>query len=358
MYDDKDFETILKNMCGRVDEGISTEEGTLVNFALAPAAAELEEFYHNLEVAELNGSALTCDREHLILFGKENNLPIKTATNAVWLAEFNVSFEVGERFEAGDMTYVSREQVAEGKYYLECETPGTQGNKKPEDELLPIEFIEDYQTGELIELIKKAEDDEETEVYRERYLAERRQEYAVSGNRADYKKFIKEMAGVGGIKQERVKQQHKKIDTYILSSTWGRPSDDVVAAVQQAVDPKENQGDGEGKAPFWHVVDIYPVNTEEINISAEFEFSAGISFETVQQNIEDAADRYFVELNKTWEESGKNGLVVRVLKITEVMAKVEGVTDIRNLLLNGADENITLHKNAIPVRGQIENVTV
>lgn len=356
MYDNKDYDTILGDMCARVNGSINTGEGTLVNFALAPAAAELEEAYNNLEVADLNGSALTCDREHLIIFGNENNIPIKTATNAKWLAEFNVDFEVGERFEAGELTYISIEKVAEKKYYLECETAGTEGNTKPDDELLPIEFIDDYETGDLIELVEEATDDEETEVYRERYLAERKQEYTMSGNRADYKKFIKELIGVGGVKQERVKKEHKRINTYIISSLWGKPSDDIIAQVQQAVDPKDSQGDGEGKAPFWHVVDVYPVETEEINISAKFELSPGANFETVLPSIEEAISRYFTELNKTWEDTGKNGLIVRALKVAEAMASVESVIDIQELLLNGSEDNITLHRNTIPVKGAIANV--
>lgn len=355
MYDNKDYDTILGDMCARVNDNISTREGSLVNFALAPAAAELEELYNNLEVADINTSALTCDREHLIIFGNENNIPIKIATNAVWLAEFDVDFEVGERFEAGELTYISIEKVADRKYYLECETAGVEGNVKPDDELLPIEFIDDYENGELVELIEEAVNDEDTEVYRERYLAERKQEYAMGGNRADYKKFIKELIGVGGVKQERVRKEHKRINTYIISSAWGKPSDDVVAQVQQAVDPKENQGDGEGKAPFWHVVDVYPVDTEEINISAKFELSPPETFETILPNLEKAVGRYFIELNKTWEDSGKGGLVVRALKVAEAMADVEGVIDIQDLLLNGTEGNITLHRNAIPIKGVIAN---
>ncbi len=356
MYEDKDYETILQSMCARVPKGIGTGEGTLVSFALAPAAAELEEAYNNLETADLNGSALTCDREHLILFGKENNIPIKTATSAVWLAEFNVDFDVGERFESGDLTYVSLEKISEKKYYLQCETPGREGNALPDDELLPIEFIDDYEYGNLIELVEAAEDDEETEAYRERYLAERRQEYAMSGNRADYKKFIKSLAGVGGIKQERVKKEHKRIDTYILSSAWGKPGDDVIAMVQQMVDPIGSQGEGEGKAPIWHMVDIYPVDTEEINISAKFELSAGVSFEAVRPGIEEAVDRFFIELNKTWEDTGKDGLTVRVLKVADAMAGVEGVVDVQNLTLNDLQQNVILDRNAIPVRGEISHV--
>lgn len=356
MYDNKDYESILERMRGRVSGDIGTGEGTLVNFALAPAAAELEELYSNLEVNELNGSALTCDREHLIILGNENNIPIKEATYAIWLAEFNVNFEVGERFEAGELTYLSIIKVEEGKYFLKCETAGAEGNIKPDDELLPIEFIEGYETGELKELIEAAEDEEDTEIYRARYLAERRQEYTAGGNRADYRKFIKGLPGVGGIKQERVTKEYKRIKTYVLSALWGRPDDAVIAAVQQAVDPKESQGDGEGKAPFWHVVDIYPVDTEEISISAKFELSEGVSFAMVQQSVEEAVENYFTELNKTWEGTGKNGLTVRVLKVAEAMAGVEGVVDVKELTLNGMEHNITLDRNAIPVKGVVTDV--
>lgn len=356
MYDNKDYDTILGDMCARVDGSISKGEGTLVNFALAPAAAELEELYNNLEVADLNGSPLTCDREHLIVFGNENNIPIKTATNAVWLAEFNIDFEVGERFEAGDLTYISIEKAEAGKYYLKCETAGPEGNTKPDDELLPIEFIDEYDNGNLVRLVQAGENDEETEVYRERYLAQRKQEYAMSGNRADYKKFIKGLIGVGGVKQERVKKDYKRIKTYIISSLWGKPSDDIIEQVQQAVDPKDNQGDGEGKAPFWHIVDIYPVDTEEINISAKFELSAGVNFGNVLPGIEEAVSKYYTELSKTWEDTGKNGLVVRALKVAEAMASVENVIDIQELLLNGSENNITLDRYTIPVKGVITNV--
>lgn len=355
MYDNKDYDTILEGMRARVN-GVNKGEGTLVNYALAPAAAELEEAYNNLEVADLNGSALTCDREHLIIFGNENNIPIRSATAAVWLAEFNTDFEVGERFEAGDLTYISIERVTEGKYYLECETAGTEGNIKPEDELLPVEFIDDYENGKLVELVQEATDDEETETYRARYIAERKQEYTMSGNRADYKKFIKELTGVGGIKQERVRKLHKCIDTYILSAQYKKPSDDIITAIQQVVDPLGNQGDGEGKAPFFHVVDIHPVNTVEINIRAKFELSTDVFFETVLPQIEEAVEQYFIELNKTWEETGKNGLVIRALKVADAMAGVEGVIDVQDLLLNGGDDNITLDRNAIPIKGVIENV--
>lgn len=356
MYDDKYYDKILEDMSGRVDEEISTEEGSLVFFALAPAAAELEELYNNLEVAGLNGNILTCDRDHLILFGEENNTPIKTATNAIWLAEFNTDFDVGERFEAGDMTYISINKAEDKRYYLKCETAGKAGNIKPDDELLPIEFIEEYDTGELIELIEPAVDDEETETYRIRLLEERKQENVISGNRADYRKFIKGLTGVGGVKQERATGECKRIKTYIISSTWGKPSDEIVEEVQQAVDPKGRQGEGEGKAPFFHVVDIIPVETEEINVSAKLELLPDYSFDQLLPDIREAIDSYFTELSKGWEATEKEGLIVRVLKIADAITGIEGVIDVSDLMLNGQEGNIELGSNTIPIRGRISNV--
>lgn len=349
-----DFESTLERMENRIDGDISKGEGSLVGFALAPAAAELGELYNEIEINDLNGSPLTCDREHLIMFGQCNNIPIKTATNAVWLAKFNVNFEVGERFEAGDLSYISIQKVGNNKYYLECEQSGSAGNVKPTDELLPVDFIEDYESGELVELIQEATDDEETEVFRSRYIAERKQGTAASGNRAFYQKLIKAEYGVGGVKLERVTDGRRRIDAYIISSKFAKPADDVINAVQQTIDPIGKQGDGVGEALFFHIVDIKPVEEKAINISATFELEKNVTFEDVLEDLQIAVDNYFTELNKTWET--EENLTARVLKITEAMAAVIGVIDITDVLLNGTGDNIVLGKNEIPVRGVIENV--
>lgn len=355
MYDDKDYETILEGMKQRVSGDVSKEEGTLLAFSLAPAAAELEELYNDMEVADLNTSPLTCDREHLLVFGANDNIPVKEASNAVWLAEFNVDFEVGERFEAGDLTYISTQQVEAGKYYLQCETAGAEGNVKPDDELLPIDFIEEYETGELIELIEAATDDEDTEVYRERYLAEKKVEHSMSGNRAAYHKLITSQTGVAGVKMERVTKERKRINAYILSATWGKPSDEVVAAVQEVIDPIGQQGDGAGEAPWWHVVDVYPVSETTIDINATFTLESEYSFDDLKEQLAAAVDEYFIELNKTWENEAY--LTVRALRLAEKMASISGVVDIQDILLNGTSDNIELEPNAIPVRGVIENAS-
>lgn len=349
-----DYESNLERMQNSIEGDISKGEGCLVGFALAPAAAEIEEIYNNLEVADANSSPITCDKEHLIVFGSDDNIPIKEASPAIWLAIFNEDFEVGERFECGDMTYLSTQKIDTGKYYLECETLGVEGNKKPDDELLPIEFISENFAGELTEIVQEAADEEDTEVYRERYLTEKKTDNAMAGNRAAYKKMITSLAGVAAVKMVRVTEERKRIEAYILSSQYGKPTDEVISAAQSTIDPLEQQGDGAGKAPWWHVVDICPVEETTINIKAKFTLSEGETFENILDALEAAVDEYFIDLNKTWEE--EKNIVVRSLRVAEKMAAVTGVVDIQEMTMNELDSNLELGEFAIPVRGVIENV--
>lgn len=351
----KDFETILSEMKNSIDGNISKGEGTLTMFALSPAAAEFEELYSNMEVADQNSSPLTCDKEHLLLFGQGDNIQIKKATPAIWLAKFNSDFEPGQRFECGAFTYISTEQIKTGEYYLQCEIPGTIGNVKPNEELLPISFISEGFKGRLDMLIKEGTDEEDLEIYRKRYLEEKKNGGIMSGNRAAYKKNIKEIPGVGGVKLERVTETRKRINAYIISSSYKKPDKELVDKVQEAIDPIKHQGEGMGLAPWFHVVDIHPVNKVEINISAKLTLSSGVTFESIEGKLKNAVDEYFFELNKTWEN--EETLVVRILRVAEKLGAVDGVLDVQNLSLNNSKDNLELSKYEIPARGGITNVT-
>ena len=202
-------------------------------------------------------------------------------------------------------------------------------------------------------MIEEAKDDEDTEVYRERYLAEKRTENVMSGNRASYKSKITSITGVAAVKLVRVTKTRKRIDAYIMSSMWGVPSAEVVNLVQTTMDPIGQQGDGCGEAPFWHIVDINPVTAVTININAKVTMQTGVKFDDVKAAITQEIDKYFVELNKTWEN--ESNLTVRALRVAESMASVPGVVDVQELKLNGIADNIALGAYEIPTRGEVTN---
>ena len=106
--------------------------------------------------------------------------------------------------------------------------------------------------------------------------------------------------------------------------------------MQQAIDPIGQQGDGAGAAPWFHVVDIYPVEETTINISAKFTLSDDATFEGILEDLKAAVDGYFVELNKTWEDETE--LVVRTLRVAERMGAVTGVVDVQEETYEGLQD--------------------
>ena len=285
-----------------------------------------------------------------MLRAKERGIEPFPASNAVWKAEFNICININSRFSAGELTYICTEEMQPGKYRLMCEQAGTRGNIKQE-ELTPIAYIDGFEKGELTELLKPARDDEETEAFRARYISAVAAAQAFGGNRAQYKAMMCETAGVGACKIYRVTRDEMRIKIYFLDSTYKTPNDILVSDVQEIMDPLGKQGEGEGKAPIFHVVDIFPCSSEIVNIAAEITVDTGYTWDDLLPGIQQAIDNYFLELAKGWEN--EEYVTVRMLRVNAAIAGVEGIVDAQDTTLNGKHENLLLDPNAIPVRGVI-----
>lgn len=349
-FDDKTLNNIMIDLKRTVHGGISTEEGTLIDHSFRGAAAEFEQAYIELGLIEQNGYAETADREHLILRAKEKGIEPLPATNAVWKAEFDIDIELNTRFSAGELTYICTEKIESGKYRLMCEQTGTRGNTK-RGELAPIEYINGYNSGELTELLKPARDVEETEAFRARYISTVTAVRAFGGNRAQYKAMMQEIEGVGACKIYRVTRDERRIKIFFLDSTYKTPSDALVADVQEIIDPIGKQGEGEGKAAIFHIVDVCPCLSEAVNIEAEITLDTGCKWEDLLRGIQENIDGYFYELAKSWEN--EEYIIVRILKVNAAIAGVEGVVDVQGTALNGNKENLLLDPNAVPIRSVI-----
>lgn len=350
LFDDKTQNNILIDLKAAADPVTNTEEGTLIDHSFRGAAAEFEQAYIALGLIDQNGYAKTADREHLILRAKESGIEPFPASNAVWKAEFNVDIALNTRFSAGELTYLCMEKIEPKKYRLMCEQAGIQGNKKQE-ELTPIEYTEGFESGELTELLKPARDEEETEAFRARYISIVSAAQEFGGNRAQYKKIMHEIEGVGACKIYRVTKNDRRIRIYILDSTYAAPNETLISEVQEIMDPIGKQGDGEGKAIIFHTVDIYPCMSEIVNIEADITIDTGYTWEELLAGIQEKIDSYFLELAKSWENEAY--ITVRTLKVNAAIASVEGIIDVQETAFNGKKENLLLNPNAIPVRGAI-----
>ena len=129
------------------------------------------------------------------------------------------------------------------------------------------------------------------------------------------------------------------------------PKAELVSEIQEKLDPLGKQGEGEGEAAMFHIVDVYPCASEIVNIEAEVTIDTGYTWESLLPNIQEKIENYYLELAQAWE--GEDYLTVRILKINAAIASVEGVVDVQGTTLNGKQENIILDSNTIPVRGTI-----
>lgn len=351
MFEDKTLENILDDLKDAAGGDMSAEEGTLTDHALRGAAAEFEQAYIALGLIGQNGYAETADREHLILRAKERGIEPFPASNAVWKAEFNMDIEPDERFSAGELTYVCIGKMGERQYRLMCEQPGTEGNARQED-LMPIEFIDGFEEGELTELLEPARDEEETEAFRARYLSIIKAAQAFGGNRAQYVEMARGIEGIGACKIYRASKNEKRIRIYFLDNSYQTPDEAFVADVQEIIDPAGKQGEGEGLAPMFHVVDVCPCGSKEADIEAEITLDTGYAWENLLPDVQNAIDGYCLELAKSWENEER--VTMRILRVNAAIASVEGIVDVQGTMINGSGENLILGPNEIPVRGVIE----
>lgn len=352
MFEDKTYENIMAEMMAEMPDGVNTEEGSLIWNACAKQAMMLEEAYLAMCDLEDNLYADTQDEEHLILNGSDKGIYIREATKAIVKGVFSQQIESGIRFTANDLNYMVLDTIGENTYSLECEEGGNVGNIAG-GELSPIDFVEDYQGGEIKGILIPGTDREDIEEYRKKILA-LKDAYYYGGNRADYVRFIESVPGVGAVKVKRRTDEDPYIYPYVLDSEYHVPAGELINNVQTIVDPEENHGDGDGIAPIGHRVKILPAVAATINITSEITYNNGYSQEALQSYIDQAIDTYFLELKKEWKST--ESLTVRISQIEARVIAIEGILDIADTKLNEGNTNIVLGYGEIPERGMVNGV--
>lgn len=404
MYENETYETILARMLQKSVENnrkLDTREGSLLWLGEAPAAVELQNLYIALDNIYQETFADTATRYYLIQRAKERGIYPEDATPAVLelsITPTSLHLALGTRFSIGELNYsVTKEKDEPGKYEITCETPGEAGNNYT-GAVIPIEYIAGLQTCTVTALLVPGEDEEDTEVFRQRYLDSLNYQ-PFGGNVRDYQTKIKAIPGVGGVKiyrawngnirpadfkppasaqawvegleaAEEIKTWVKAIyqaavnnlltvggtvKCVIISSDFKAPSTTLVDNVQTAIDPEQNAGEGLGLAPIGHVVEISGVTEDKVNVSFHLTLNTGFQWEDVQTQISESITEYFQTLSQGWEEQ-QGGLIVRVAQIETRVLQISNVIDIEKTKINGIAGNYTLDENAIPSLGTVTNL--
>lgn len=354
MFEDRTYENIMAEMMADMPSDVSTEEGSLIWNACAKQAMQLEEAYLALREVEDNMYADTQDEEHLIRNGQDKGIKITMASCAEVCAVFLQEIDPGTRFTANDMNYCVQERM-EGDGFLyrtKCEEAGPTGNIG-QGELTPIDFVTDYQGGNIISILAQGMAQEDIEEYRQR-VKDFNNSRHFGGNRSDYVRFIENLDGVGAVKVKRREEGDEYIYPYILDTSYGVPLESLVRSVQEDVDPEQVHGDGDGIAPIGHKVIIKAAVGAYINIDADITYDDGYSQEALQSQIIEKIDEYMGELARTWRD--RDEIMVRIAQIETRLLGIEGIVDVENTKLNGESRNVTLAYEEIPIRGTINGI--
>ena len=353
MYENLTYEELLSRALSRVASDVDKREGSLIMNAIAPVSAEHSNIYILLDAIIQNGYADTAIRKYLVLRCKERGITPYEATKAVLKGKFNMEIPIGSRFSLNELNYeaIAFIERVDGFFYyqMQCESSGTEGNKYF-GELTSIEYIDKDLKGELVDLLIPADDEEDTEALRARYLNSFNSS-AFGGNKQDYKEKVKAMDGVGGVVVIPVWRGGGTVKLIIIDSEFNVASTVLVDTVQEAIDPSP-QGTGVGIAPIGHIVTVVSAVEKLINITCTLTLIEGYTWEQVKVSAEKAIKDYLLEMRKAWENGG---LVVRVSQIENRLLNLDGVLDIANTKINGIEDNLVLAEDELPVFGGVVN---
>ena len=406
MYEAQTYESILARMLQKalsINSNLDTREGSLVWYGDAPAAVELQNLYIALDTVLNETFADTATRPYLILRAAERGLKPQPASPAILqmaITPTTLFLPLNTRFSIGELNYYVSADRGSGNYELTCETAGEAGNNYT-GTVIPIEYVDGLETCKITSVLVPGEDEEDTELFRQRYLNSLNAQ-AFGGNQIDYIEKVNAIPGVGGVKVYRAWNGDLKpanmippkeaeawieglsgvpepvklwLDTVyaaaknnmftvggtvklvVINSTFTVPSPTLVEQVQTAVDPLQNAGEGVGIAPIGHVVRVEGVQEETVDLGFALYYQRGWSWEDVSGYVTEAINGYFLELAQSWADQDE-ALVVRISQIESRLLGITGILDIANTTINEKAANHTLALDHIPVLGSLAPTTI
>lgn len=347
MFENITFDLIMSRMLNRISDDMDKREGSIIYDALAPAAVELQLAYLEMDNMLNEVFADTASREYLIRRAKERGLTPKEATQAILKAEFTPADVkvLNQRFSCGELNYVVTELISNGLYKVKCESAGVVGNSNF-GIMTPIEYISELETAKLIEVLIPGEDEEATEVFRQRYMSSLQSD-AFGGNIQDYKEKLHGLAGVGGVKVYRAEEWNGAgtVKLVIQDSNFKVPATDLITGLQELIDP--NNGSGEGIAPIGHQVAVIGVESGDVEVKGKLILSDDIQYEDIQEEVVATVRSYFDELNSQWEDVEQ--IIIYPAQIISRLMNIKGIVnvDTSTLTINGSAGNVYLNKNGI-----------
>lgn len=352
MYENMTYERIQRRVLNRVKPQYDKREGSIIFDATAPISFELAEAYIMAEVILKETFAYTASRWGLELRASEFNIYPEPATPAEVEAKFNKPIDIGTRFNSDKYNFYAAEVLDKSNhiYKLVCETPGIGGNTCIGD-ITPISQIGGLEVAKITKLITPGEDEEDTEVFRQRYIKALKSK-AYGGNGDDYNEKVRKIHGVGGVKTYRCWNGGGTVKCVIINTQYKSPDNEMINEVQQEIDPTQD-GKGYGVAPIGHIVTVVGAREVPINVQATITVKGGYTTTELTQSITEKINEYLIDKRIEWStQTDKQYVTVRSAFILSKILDVKGVKDCI-LTVNGNNTKLDLASDEIPIIGNI-----
>lgn len=267
------------------------------------------------------------------------------------------TIQEGAIFETADKTQfkaLSTQTVKQGdNIEIECLTAGIIGNVPKNS----ITIIPATITGIVAvtneEAFTNGYDAETKEDLLERYY-EDLQKPITSGNIYHYKKWAKEVVGVGDAKIKPLWNGDNTVKVVIIDSNKNIPSEELINEVQNYIDPKDKWGCGMGQAPIGAYCTVTGATAKNLDISISITLKSGVDLETVKNNIKNSINTYLETV--AFDEDTK---YISYAKIGAIIMNADGVKDYSAMTINNTTDNIVLIDNNTTVEvAVLKNLTV
>lgn len=370
MFEIKTKEALLEDLLELVPDTTNKNVGSLIYTTLAAMAEKMAEVYMDMDEASNNTFADTADREHLIRRALERGLEPEPATTAQYVGHFNCEIDLEDRFEVDDYTFKLIERVEsqsyEYAYKLESEQTGSELNNLAGSELEYLEGDnEEFEEGYLDDLIIPAQDEQDTESFREEYFESAK----VAGFAGNVQSYIKAMNDIEGVAAAKVEGENNAVRIIFLDDTYSSPSQALKTKVQNIIDPstdvnnwgqayglpvmEDYSGMGYGLAPINHSVLCEGPEEIQLNIKTNVALESGYTQNDVATKIEEVLNKYISDIRVSWKH--KSTQKVMQHRAMAKLLDIEGIDDVFFVLWNNMVD-ITLDYDQIPVIDQIEIV--
>lgn len=360
------YDYFINEALSKVPEDIDKREGSIIFDALAPACYQLSSYILQLKKVVLESFVQTASGRYLELKAEEFGLIRIEATKALARGRFTkndgspMGLSKGIRFSTiGDdpvYFYIDEATDIQGEYFLIAETPGTVGNRYT-GSLLPVDHLNGLGSATLIEVTIPARDVETDDELRQRILAVN-SDIAFGGNVADYIRFTTAIDGVGACQIYPVWAGGGTVLVVIVDNAYDSASETLIDKVQEAIDPKHEEG--RGIAPIGHTVTVKAPDKLMVDVSFKLTPLHGFTVEQLQGTLFEAIENYFLGLRKKWgviQEDYTYQLWVFRSQLISVLMNVPGVANVQDLTLNGEGKDLFVQcdnaKQELPYLGEV-----